>query len=54
MSGIVWSLKTGSSCVANANVWLPAAGAVVVAFVVCWLPYHARRLMFCYVSHWSQ
>ncbi|KAF6088822.1 neurotensin receptor 1 [Phyllostomus discolor] len=24
--------------------------AVVVAFVVCWLPYHARRLMFCYVS----
>ncbi|XP_077473032.1 neurotensin receptor type 1 [Stigmatopora argus] len=27
--------------------------AVVVAFVVCWLPYHARRLMFCYVSEWS-
>ncbi|KAK2850995.1 hypothetical protein Q5P01_007271 [Channa striata] len=27
--------------------------AVVIAFVVCWLPYHARRLMFCYVSHWS-
>ncbi|XP_037667105.1 neurotensin receptor type 1 [Choloepus didactylus] len=24
--------------------------AVVIAFVVCWLPYHARRLMFCYVS----
>ncbi|KAM4622751.1 neurotensin receptor type 1 [Discoglossus pictus] len=22
---------------------------VVIAFVVCWLPYHARRLMFCYV-----
>uniref|UniRef100_A0A8C7XSY6 Neurotensin receptor 1 (high affinity) n=1 Tax=Oryzias sinensis TaxID=183150 RepID=A0A8C7XSY6_9TELE len=26
---------------------------VVIAFVVCWLPYHARRLMFCYVSDWS-
>ncbi|XP_076973354.1 neurotensin receptor type 1 [Tamandua tetradactyla] len=24
--------------------------AVVIAFVVCWLPYHVRRLMFCYVS----
>ncbi|XP_072371164.1 neurotensin receptor type 1 [Scyliorhinus torazame] len=23
--------------------------AVVIAFVVCWLPYHMRRLMFCYV-----
>ncbi|KAM9296563.1 neurotensin receptor type 1 [Gastrophryne carolinensis] len=23
--------------------------AVVIAFVVCWLPYHVRRLMFCYV-----
>lgn len=29
-------------------------GAVVIAFVVCWLPYHARRLMFCYVSYWSE
>uniref|UniRef100_A0A8C5GLF4 Neurotensin receptor 1 (high affinity) n=1 Tax=Gouania willdenowi TaxID=441366 RepID=A0A8C5GLF4_GOUWI len=27
--------------------------AVVIAFVICWLPYHARRLMFCYVSNWS-
>lgn len=27
--------------------------AVVIAFVVCWLPYHARRLMFCYVTDWS-
>ncbi|KAL3973957.1 acid-sensing ion channel 4 [Sarotherodon galilaeus] len=27
--------------------------AVVIAFVVCWLPYHARRLMFCYVTEWS-
>ncbi|XP_075882813.1 neurotensin receptor type 1 [Nelusetta ayraudi] len=26
---------------------------VVIAFVVCWLPYHARRLMFCYVSDWT-
>ncbi|XP_061907891.1 neurotensin receptor type 1-like [Entelurus aequoreus] len=26
---------------------------VVIAFVVCWLPYHARRLMFCYVTDWS-
>lgn len=25
-------------------------GAVVIAFVVCWLPYHVRRLMFCYIS----
>ncbi|KFP43771.1 Neurotensin receptor type 1, partial [Chlamydotis macqueenii] len=33
----------------------PSAGAVVIAFVVCWLPYHIRRLMFCYVpsSHWT-
>ncbi|XP_063064626.1 neurotensin receptor type 1-like [Engraulis encrasicolus] len=27
--------------------------AVVIAFVVCWLPYHVRRLMFCYVTNWS-
>ncbi|KAG7323133.1 hypothetical protein KOW79_012835 [Hemibagrus wyckioides] len=27
--------------------------AVVVAFVVCWLPYHARRLMYCYVTDWT-
>ncbi|XP_051962168.1 neurotensin receptor type 1-like [Xyrauchen texanus] len=27
--------------------------AVVIAFVVCWLPYHARRLMFCYVTEWT-
>ncbi|XP_001376634.2 neurotensin receptor type 1 [Monodelphis domestica] len=29
--------------------------AVVIAFVVCWLPYHIRRLMFCYIPHgdWS-
>ncbi|XP_031758036.1 neurotensin receptor type 1-like [Xenopus tropicalis] len=28
---------------------------VVIAFVVCWLPYHVRRLMFCYVPEemWS-
>ncbi|KFV10068.1 Neurotensin receptor type 1, partial [Pterocles gutturalis] len=34
---------------------VPNAGAVVIAFVVCWLPYHIRRLMFCYVpsSHWT-
>ncbi|KAI5279843.1 neurotensin receptor type 1 [Manis pentadactyla] len=24
--------------------------AVVAAFVVCWLPYHVRRLMFCYIA----
>ncbi|XP_032461930.1 neurotensin receptor type 1 [Phocoena sinus] len=24
--------------------------AVVIAFVVCWLPYHVRRLMFSYIS----
>uniref|UniRef100_UPI0037E81DB5 neurotensin receptor type 1 n=1 Tax=Semicossyphus pulcher TaxID=241346 RepID=UPI0037E81DB5 len=27
--------------------------AVVIAFVVCWLPYHTRRLMFCYITDWS-
>ncbi|KAG9330603.1 hypothetical protein JZ751_023710, partial [Albula glossodonta] len=27
--------------------------AVVLAFVVCWLPYHARRLMFCFVTEWT-
>ncbi|MBN3325159.1 NTR1 protein, partial [Atractosteus spatula] len=27
--------------------------AVVIAFVVCWLPYHIRRLMYCYVTHWT-
>ncbi|KAJ8397611.1 hypothetical protein AAFF_G00436100 [Aldrovandia affinis] len=27
--------------------------AVVLAFVVCWLPYHARRLMYCYVTKWT-
>ncbi|XP_028849885.1 neurotensin receptor type 1 [Denticeps clupeoides] len=27
--------------------------AVVIAFVVCWLPYHARRLMYCYVTKWT-
>ncbi|KTF86791.1 hypothetical protein cypCar_00034881, partial [Cyprinus carpio] len=27
--------------------------AVVIAFVVCWLPYHARRLMYCYITEWT-
>ncbi|XP_063771468.1 neurotensin receptor type 2 [Pseudophryne corroboree] len=29
--------------------------AIVIAYVVCWLPYHARRLMFCYIpdEDWS-
>ncbi|XP_062396185.1 neurotensin receptor type 1-like [Sardina pilchardus] len=27
---------------------------VVVAFVVCWLPYHMRRLMFCYIIEWTE
>ncbi|KAG8447205.1 hypothetical protein GDO86_014611 [Hymenochirus boettgeri] len=29
---------------------------VVIAFVVCWLPYHVRRLMFCYVPEelWTE
>ncbi|KAF7471955.1 hypothetical protein GHT09_017089 [Marmota monax] len=26
------------------------AGAIVAVYVVCWMPYHARRLMYCYVS----
>ena len=34
----------------QACVPVPVSGAVVVAFVVCWLPYHVRRLMFCYIS----
>ncbi|KAM9316408.1 neurotensin receptor type 2 [Gastrophryne carolinensis] len=30
--------------------------AIVIAYIVCWLPYHARRLMFCYIpdDEWSQ
>ncbi|XP_062933810.1 neurotensin receptor type 2 [Cynocephalus volans] len=24
--------------------------AIVAVYVICWLPYHARRLMYCYVS----
>ncbi|KAK1801687.1 hypothetical protein P4O66_022329 [Electrophorus voltai] len=28
--------------------------AVVIAFVVCWLPYHSRRLMYCYVTEWTE
>ncbi|XP_072263622.1 neurotensin receptor type 2 [Pyxicephalus adspersus] len=29
--------------------------AIVIAYIVCWLPYHARRLMFCYIpdDEWS-
>ncbi|KAJ8412310.1 hypothetical protein AAFF_G00145770 [Aldrovandia affinis] len=27
--------------------------AVVLAFVLCWLPYHARRLMYCFVTEWT-
>ncbi|XP_043938150.1 neurotensin receptor type 2 [Protopterus annectens] len=29
--------------------------AIVIAYVICWLPYHARRLMYCYVptDSWS-
>ncbi|XP_041419483.1 neurotensin receptor type 1 [Xenopus laevis] len=29
--------------------------AIVIAYVVCWLPYHARRLMFCYIpdDYWT-
>ncbi|XP_071999696.1 neurotensin receptor type 2 [Engystomops pustulosus] len=29
--------------------------AIVIAYFVCWLPYHARRLMFCYIpdDDWS-
>ncbi|KAG8580156.1 hypothetical protein GDO81_007172 [Engystomops pustulosus] len=31
------------------------SGAIVIAYFVCWLPYHARRLMFCYIpdDDWS-
>ncbi|XP_012675536.1 neurotensin receptor type 1-like [Clupea harengus] len=27
---------------------------VVIAFVVCWLPYHIRRLLFCYIIEWTE
>ncbi|XP_040286905.1 neurotensin receptor type 2 [Bufo bufo] len=29
--------------------------AIVIAYFICWLPYHARRLMFCYIpdDEWS-
>ncbi|XP_044130031.1 neurotensin receptor type 1-like [Bufo gargarizans] len=29
--------------------------AIVIAYFICWLPYHARRLMFCYIpdDQWS-
>lgn len=42
--------------VKNNGLFSSPAGAVVIAFVVCWLPYHIRRLMFCYVpsSHWTE
>ncbi|XP_016089596.1 neurotensin receptor type 1-like [Sinocyclocheilus grahami] len=26
---------------------------VVFAFVLCWFPYHCRRLMYCYVTGWT-
>ena len=29
------------------------AVAVVVAFVICWAPFHAQRLMTIYVAHWT-
>lgn len=25
------------------------AGAIVAVYVICWLPYHVRRLMYCYI-----
>uniref|UniRef100_A0A673IIK6 Neurotensin receptor 1 n=1 Tax=Sinocyclocheilus rhinocerous TaxID=307959 RepID=A0A673IIK6_9TELE len=29
------------------------SGGVVFAFVLCWFPYHCRRLMYCYVTGWT-
>ncbi|XP_059378720.1 neurotensin receptor type 1-like [Carassius carassius] len=26
---------------------------VVFAFVICWFPYHCRRLMYCYITEWT-
>ncbi|KAK7135351.1 hypothetical protein R3I94_014118 [Phoxinus phoxinus] len=26
---------------------------IVFAFVLCWFPYHCRRLMYCYVTEWT-
>ncbi|XP_004609464.2 neurotensin receptor type 2 isoform X1 [Sorex araneus] len=30
--------------------------AIVAVYVICWLPYHARRLMYCYISEdgWTE
>lgn len=32
------------------------AGAIVAVYVVCWMPYHIRRLMYCYVpdERWTE
>lgn len=33
-----------------------SAGAIVAVYVVCWMPYHARRLMYCYIpdDSWTE
>lgn len=32
------------------------SGAIVAVYVICWLPYHARRLMYCYIpdDEWTE
>lgn len=39
-------------CLLSVALSLPtcSAGAIVAVYVVCWMPYHVRRLMYCYVS----
>ncbi|KAK3519431.1 hypothetical protein QTP70_027863, partial [Hemibagrus guttatus] len=46
-----WVLNVYNINMNYKSVWKKRA--VVIAFVVCWLPYHARRLMYCYVTDWT-
>ncbi|XP_041112711.1 neurotensin receptor type 1-like [Polyodon spathula] len=47
------SVSVESSRVQSLRHGVKVLRAVVVAFVVCWLPYHIRRLMYCYVTDWT-
>ncbi|KAM3922373.1 neurotensin receptor type 1 [Leptodactylus fuscus] len=45
----VLSMSMEPSRIQSLNHGVRVLRVVVIAFVVCWLPYHVRRLMFCYV-----